>query len=498
MASTYQRSQNRPFQPAGDFFIDQLDDVKGRLSQMQYSLNHLTQNPPHLHLPSGPQFWQLFTSLQTEVHGLRTVITGLECNVLDLEEKLSSRLTPSSSDAESVELQHASLSERETPSNEVESNSSTKAGEGVAFRDREITQLEELVMTTQNNLKQSEELVHEKSGEIQQLERRVSNHEALLSEKQFDIDRLYAECKSKDAALQMWAGKQHSYAQSYLRKKTELCNADRRVQQLQHALYEVDDIVANKDEEIRRLREFCESKDMVVHQQEQIIARGATLMEERDDEIGRLTRKLKTMTDDYENEVRQHDRVARLLEERDEVKKPRSSTEESERKEKMVPLPFNIPSEEAFTRTRGQWTPQEINGGSVRTFYEQQRALSWQGGKAREQYKFGLPGHASSRQHDEERDVRRSNSLMLLERLARENATQQPPSRLTGSRQMTVPLDRTPLTIPLDRTPLTIPLDRPPLPAPLPASPFQSGRWRTDRDEVLQAYVEESLEGDEK
>lgn len=123
-----------PPTPSSDVFLDHLQDVKDRLQTMQDSLNQTNASQscssntgyninavmptnsaihvPHnsLTLPSGPLFWQLFTSLRTDVRSLHTRVADLEQNYSDLEDRVDridpAQITPAGSDASHLQWEH--------------------------------------------------------------------------------------------------------------------------------------------------------------------------------------------------------------------------------------------------------------------------------------------------------------------------------------------------------------------------------------------------------
>lgn len=306
-----------------------------------------------LSLPSGPLFWQLFESLRNDVQGLNGRLARTEQSLSDLEDRVDglepSQFTPAASEDESIPHSHsdstvtnnifrhglqdrldhhydAAWSDFQAPSlgfvNPVQASDGFRekqiqvelpaggevmnvqvpqpsAVEGVAFRDREIARLEDLLRVVQDNLRHHEDLVRQKDAEIQELnagwlnshnktnelERIIDERSATIraytsmcAERDSTIENLRAENESKDETLHVWASRHYSIQQSLMRKKASLCHADRQVEQLQRALYDVQgskqDALDAKDSEIKKLREFCEAKDTISLDQNQIIARG--------------------------------------------------------------------------------------------------------------------------------------------------------------------------------------------------------------------------------
>lgn len=582
--------------PPADGFAHQLEDVKMRLQSMQSSLDYLIADPSHqtvqqraqptqstqpaephaenmlppggsrLSLPSGPIFWQLFTSLRTDMRGLNNRVAALELNYSDLEDRVDAldpnNHTPAASENDDSNLQQwaqnfpmpsspdflwpAEAAVDQEPFFELQSNpmntsavpntymsqcaqtGTLPGSEGVAFRDREIAQLEELIRQTQDDLRRNEDLVNQKDAQLAQFTRerqsrdcanyaRIAELDRIGAERgrlahglQQEIQQLQAALQAKDATLQTRTAQQYALQQSFLRKKTQLSQAGRHVQELERNLNElqnsrkhvIDDITA-KDDQIGKLRDFCEAKEMLVSQQEQIIERGARIIEERDEEIGKLSRRIQILNDDYLQETRERERCARLLDERnDEVKQlqqsltkalmPRSSHRARSERQSMYATgsaqprdgesliqcsPFattgTSPPRKAFMSQ--QWTPQAIDK-YVKLPHEQDRECAW-GELPTSRYRFGVPGVAtpptqqqSSKTADgQKRDLRRSDSLKLLRRLALVEEGANLPAQTPC---MTEKNDR----IQRQRLPLDD-IYRPPLPAPLPPRPLRTASF---------------------
>lgn len=419
MASTYRRSPVVS-QPPGrvDAFHHQLYDLKAQLESMQSSLSSSlsgtpTQAPatqlaqqanvysspplatnallrPHgqLNLPSGPLFWQLFTSLRTDVRSLDSRVADAEQHISDLEDRMQrdlsdlddrieklepNQFTPAASEDDTFNASHHSYVQpafqqsadiwsfdsstaqlqdpwfewptpttqafkdngiaynAETPVSSAHLNYETTspAAESVAFRDREIAELDELMRKAQESIQHYDAAISEKDVQIQQLvsardqssreieilqqtiahrENTIQNFREAFQHHSERFEMYEEKCQEKSAALHRWASKHQALEQSFLEKKTQLCHADRQVQQLQRALYDLRSSMADENEEVKKLRDFCEAREGVVQQQEQIIARGANLLEDRDSELERLSREMKGLDDDYRNETRERAR----------------------------------------------------------------------------------------------------------------------------------------------------------------------------------------------
>ncbi|EME49365.1 hypothetical protein DOTSEDRAFT_68221 [Dothistroma septosporum NZE10] len=626
------------------FFSDRLFDVKARLQAMEASIEPFhaaTRNPQEtsyrfnsppppqhnrLALPSGPLFWQLFTSLRTDVQGLHGRVADLEQNVSDLEDrvdKLDPHFTPLGSEKtafssfgwnprnqtqpyavheqqvftvnESLPSTNSQLylgaswpqpsrdqyHSRETLWSNIESPATTgeqtdrdlpsqsSAPEGVAFRDREIAQLEELMRDAQDSLRSKEELLSQKDAEISALQSerscqnarieeldRISFERAsqvqcwgdILAERQREVEKLQEACCTKNSQLDSWEIKFQNSQQAFFRKKVHLSQADQEVQRLKcenHILRDIDDTLARRDKEVIELRDFCEARESVAQQQEEIISRGATLIREKD-------RQINTLDDDLRTERRERARYRRLLDERDDgfeqskkslqqalIPNPEAKVQEQEPPAHHDPYRrqsspatrqiMSIPSESqmeheslpcppspfasarARSATVGEtWASKALNNYAMQP-HENLQASAWGGRPSSNQCKFGAPGAAplcdsQNISRNERRELRRSESMKLLQRLALAEE---------GGSAATRPDSRT-------RNRTRLPLDeliaRPPLPAPLPVRSMSSleGLTRDSRHgyltgrrhmskahpieerPLLQAYVEEGESGGER
>ncbi|CAK4031491.1 Hypothetical predicted protein [Lecanosticta acicola] len=576
MASMYQQQPSQlfsPTPPATDAFSHRLDEVKARMQALQASLYHVTalrdrstQNKPtppahpahlfdenalhvqqsRLSLPSGPLFWQLFTSLRSDVQGLGSRVATLEQNCSELEDRVDGldphQFTPAGSDLSFGNPQQDFTFERgydpfgssrplpfgisadalygnrnvgvELPAageNAAPKTQPVPAVEGVAFRDKEIARLEELMRAIQESLRHHEDLVGRKDAELErlnsdrqdgearilELERTVAERNStiraysdMMAEKDSEIEDLRAESRSKDDSLHTWTYRHHTIQQAFVHNQTELYHADQQIQQLQGALYESQrsdqDELENKTREITKLREFYEAKEAIVHEQDQIVARGAKLLEERDSEIERTSKELQVLKDDIRNESRERIRFAKLLDERDEeilqlrasldralMPRPTKSKarndstdiKQDEYSEKGMPCSPFATAGSSVKRARpasAEWTPRAIDN-YARLPWEQKRASLWKRGAAANELRFGVPGLVAQRENASEeanttsgsqrRDPRRSDSLKLLQRLALVEEGGRPPASAIEDDKL--PRAR----LPLDAT-------RPPLPAP--------------------------------
>lgn len=219
----------------------------------------------------------------------------------------------------------------------------------VKYRDREIDRMDELLRSTQERLRLSEESIAQKDASIAQLrverddqraresaERTHQLREQLaqvcntLDAKNAEVNDLQYQIEQRDDALQRW---QESFS-----------HADEQITSYKHAYYDsmvradrdIQKLSSDHEEETSKLKEFCEEKDVVIHRQEDVIARGAKLLEQRDYELEDMSRQLRAAEDDRKHSRRTQDRLSRLLNERDgeiEQLKRRWNTVNHERRE---------------------------------------------------------------------------------------------------------------------------------------------------------------------
>lgn len=348
-----------------EMFSDDLAALKMRLQSMEVSLNYLNashsqRNAQHVRhtaaqpnlpslpttLPSGPLFWQLFTSLRTDVRGLNSRVANVEESLSNLEDRVDGldprRFTPSSSNAsmpwapyqspdsvgqQAAELrchyqryspgwypQYVSQPENNFPGSiqyvaGTENTAWTETTNGIAFRDREIARLEDILNRVQHDLQECEELVNHKDSQIEHLNyRQQSSHD--------EIAQLHQTIRVYNHIFAMNRRGSENYQEEYHSHRTQLVAAKRQIQELQETLSRAassnqagfDEAVVEKDIELSRLREFADRKDDIVRQQGGIIARGATIIQERDETIERLSRELKIAADDCRNAGRERER----------------------------------------------------------------------------------------------------------------------------------------------------------------------------------------------
>ncbi|TKA79122.1 hypothetical protein B0A55_02424 [Friedmanniomyces simplex] len=217
---------------------------------------------------------------------------------------------------------------------------------GVAFRDQEISRLEELLSEAQEAATLGEQQAcHDRQASDALHER----YEFCAKENDYlrdihlqrdaEVCKLREEAAQREVHLQQLNDYLHTrdeqrerYSESYRQvlersreKSAIIHSAECRVEKLQQMLQEcqrnkdndIDQIMQGREEEVGRLQQFCEQKDAIAHSQEEIIVRGARLMEQRDEEIEALTRKVRALQGDNASEKKHRQLMSKLLEERD-------------------------------------------------------------------------------------------------------------------------------------------------------------------------------------
>ncbi|KAK0944986.1 hypothetical protein LTR29_003578 [Friedmanniomyces endolithicus] len=248
----------------------------------------------------------------------------------------------------SVAVSELDASESLPPRSErlsVPPTTSTQAA-GVAFRDQEILRLEELLSEAQEAAMISEQQACQARKASSDLHKRYQEcagmnyyHSTLYHKRDAEVYTLKEEASQREVHLQQLNDYLHtrdeqiercseSYRQVLERSKAEgaiIQVAECRIEKLRQMLLDcqrnkdndIDRMVQGREEEIGRLQQFCEQKDVVAHSQEQIIARGASLMEQKDETIEALSRRVEALQEDNASERKQRQLTSKLLEERD-------------------------------------------------------------------------------------------------------------------------------------------------------------------------------------
>jgi hypothetical protein len=208
----------------------------------------------------------------------------------------------------------------------------------VRFRDREISRMDELLRIAQERLRCTEESISQKDAHIVQLraerdeqraresaeksyqmKEQLNRYLDALDSKNAEIADLQDQLLQRNDALQRWQESWNDLSDSYSR-------ADEQATAYKHAYYDsmvraesdIQKASSDHEDEMTKLKEFCEQKDVVIQRQEDVIARGGKLLEQRDEEIEDISRKLRAAEDDRKHARRTQERLDRLLGERDE------------------------------------------------------------------------------------------------------------------------------------------------------------------------------------
>ncbi|KAK4955993.1 hypothetical protein LTR10_006933 [Elasticomyces elasticus] len=299
---------------------------------------------------------------------------------------------------------------------------------GVAFRDQEILRLEELLSDAQEAATASEQQAAQDRQAFNDLQERYENslkentyHYDMYLQRDAELRALKEETLQRDVHLQQLNDYLHTrdeqrerYLENHRQvvehskeKSAHIHTAEGRIAELQKVLgtkdRDIEQMVQGRDEEVGRLQQFCEQKDAISHSQEQIIARGARLIEQREEEIEQLTRKIKTLGADNASERKQRQLTSKLLEDRDSellVFKARSAAAEALDRPRV---PDKIEEEQVsafFAKRPPVWSPRPIPNDR-RLHHEAYQASAWDGAE-NQRPEFGKPsplGYRQSRRH---------------------------------------------------------------------------------------------------
>ena len=226
----------------------------------------------------------------------------------------------------------------------------------VVFRDQEIVRMDALLTSTQDSLAASEQRAAEKDrtvdsmlanqseleGRIAELESTEAAHRIDMTTLSGSLENATAELQTRSEQLERSTRRVDSQDQ-YIARMDERDEAYRlltddhqallrsnrqHVQHLEDTIRqyqrnkgsERDDEMEELQMELRRLNEFCERKDVVLREQQQLVASGARLLEERDGAIDSLRRKLDDERDSVTYALRQQTILSEEQQDRHEVK----------------------------------------------------------------------------------------------------------------------------------------------------------------------------------
>ncbi|KAK3702936.1 hypothetical protein LTR37_014785 [Vermiconidia calcicola] len=209
------------------------------------------------------------------------------------------------------------------------------APEGVVFRDQEIARMDEQLRIAHDQVRVSEGVANQKDALIAQLrserydfhrhaalvgamETQMKQYRGELAARDMECYGLQDAIANKDNEVRAWQDKHHEIVQAFKHARAEgQARQDYMREQEEHNDQERAKLVANHHDELRQMKEFCEQKDAVIHRQEDVISRGARLLEQRDEELEGIQRNLRVVEDDRDYAARTGERIARLLGERD-------------------------------------------------------------------------------------------------------------------------------------------------------------------------------------
>ena len=519
--------------------------------------------PPHGGFDGAatPIYWKLYSALKTDVQAIDEKVASLETSYLELEDRVDAldphRFTPPGSEVgteEVVQAVHQRGQDSTSPRRSLGDVATAAAGEGtstrsstgVTFRDKEIDRLEELLKRSYEVNKLNDATLEAKERDVLQSQTRALNAEnsaaevlhacqkqtSELERREVTIRRLSAELRDFKASRHHFMTKyvDENYRYKWLKQKKIQSEAElqRRIDELEHALAEFDEHKASVYHgELDKLQTFCAQKDAVILRQEEIIARGGKMMQERDAELDQL----QSRHDELEKEKHSVDehaaKLISTLRERDAmIRELRSNmnarTTRQQQLEDIAQLQARLSKEPAHVypaktfehAIRGasngskasaieRWKPTPIPG-FPRLPHEQDRARAWDHGAYvpfRHSFGSASPMSPATRQqhsgnHHDDRQPARSHQhnghdfsddqeLVLKPCSRRSNHRQRAPPRLEDANadnngdgmQHSEPSAENSVTaqaVDHSRKPArqSLPLDAtfwPPLPAPVPA-----------------------------
>lgn len=214
--------------------------------------------------------------------------------------------------------------------------------EGLAFRDLEISRLDEQVKLAHENLKASEETVADKTNLCETLRLQIDEKTAearrngqRCSDLEERLEYYRHDSKGKDLEMnkmyddvQTW--KQRSErAEHALERYSKQVEDFRRQQDVQSEEYysllaqkshddvALKQVTATHEFDMGELQAICERKVAVISKQHRVIRRAEKMLEDKDKEIDRLRYELAVVERDREDAMRAMRKTARLLDERE-------------------------------------------------------------------------------------------------------------------------------------------------------------------------------------
>lgn len=225
---------------------------------------------------------------------------------------------------------------------EYESRNASVSAGGVDFRDREITRLDEQLTLAQERLKASEEsatkkeiIAMDRGQEVKRLqnnlkdqderaaeqrarlESKLAQAEKQLSAKTLQVQDLQAQVMERDDAINRWED-------SWCRMSSESRLWHQKLRETEQYCHLIENgkreennkLIADHEEQMRQLKDFCEQKDIVIQKQQDNISWAGQLLSQRDAELEHMHRRLRSVEDDHKHSLRTCDRQDRLLRER--------------------------------------------------------------------------------------------------------------------------------------------------------------------------------------
>ena len=302
---------------------------------------HELQPQPQYEMPPRPQYEAIprsdGTATSSAINRLRVQNDAIQTSIRKIDQDNEFMLQAMKTVAQCVE-RAPRFQERAVA--ELPSTSWPKPYEApeVRFRDREISRMDELLRIAQERLRCTEESMSQKDAHIAQLraerdeqraresaeksyqmKERLNRYLDALDSKNAEIADLQDQLLQRNDALHRWQESWNDLSDSYSR-------ADEQATAYKHAYYDsmvraesdIQKASSDHEDEMTKLKEFCEEKDVVIQRQEDVIARGGKLLEQRDEEIEDISRKLRASEDDRKHARRMEERLDRLLGERDE------------------------------------------------------------------------------------------------------------------------------------------------------------------------------------
>jgi len=168
--------------------------------------------------------------------------------------------------------------------------------DGLVSRDQEIARLDEL-------LRNAEERLSAKEEDVGRLTVNLSHVQNTLSAKIAEMNDIQNVLRYKEETLDRFMDTENSGRVQQRAMEARLLEAENLLRVCQ----------VSKAEEVDQLRDFCEQKDAVISKLEQVLARGARLMEQKDEESQSLSQRLTEVGERLARQERQRVRTATVM-----------------------------------------------------------------------------------------------------------------------------------------------------------------------------------------